>query len=196
MANRNKTLRPTDFSPHPDQEAAIAALLETKSGYQINPRGRVWHVSCGYEFSDKHVSLLSRFPQFTSLVKVSPFRPYANLTDEGVRQLSTIPLMTALKLENCSSITNNIFPFLSLNKRIRWLHLNCPNISDEGMECASKMTHLLMFGLIGSAVTEKSVSHLSKLINLRALFLENCDFSADAIQSLQLALPKCKIATS
>ena len=195
-AMRTKILRPKDFEPHPDEASTISALMETQSRYQLNPRGKVWHISTGHPFTDDHVDLLRHFTSLISFAKGSVLREDLNLTDIGVKRLAAISSMAAVMIENCPQISDAIFDYISGNHRIRWLCLNCPNLTDKGMGCVGEMTHLLRLALIGSAVTESSVPYLSKLVNLRHLSLKECDFSSEAIESLRTHLPNCKIDSS
>lgn len=180
------------FEPHTDDREAVSLLSGTKCAFDLNPRGKVWQVRLTPFVSDELIGSLKLFPNLISVIVGSAIRPEERITDNGIIELLSFPNISALMLTNLPQVTDRIAPHLRTSG-IRWLCLNCKTISDRSMESIGQMKQLLRLSLIGSSVTAESTDHLIKLVNLRNLNLDLCDFSQNDLLFLKSKLPNCNL---
>jgi Leucine-rich repeat (LRR) protein len=139
----------------------------------------------------------------------------ADITDEGVRGISHLPLRTfnisgnritdaglASLVGMCSlrklalsytKISDAALYFLQFLPRLTLLMLDGTVVTDEGLPYLQKLSSLRVLYLSGTQITDKAVRWLVQMRSLRVLSLGQ-QLSLDGAESIRKALPNCKIS--
>ena len=70
---------------------------------------------------------------------------------------------------------------------------NCKQISDEALVPLARLPSLERLGLIGTAVTDDGLNHLTDKRRLKWLTLSRTNVTPGGVRKLQAALPGCQI---
>ena len=84
MAKFKRTKRLKDITPHPVDEKAVQDLSGMHVSCQVNPRGQIWHLWIAGPLLNEHVPKLAGFQKLISVSAGSHFKPFPELTDDGV----------------------------------------------------------------------------------------------------------------
>ena len=161
----------------------------------MNGKGRIWHVSAGHSFPNDQIDNLIRLQKLCSFSYGCMAIPKGILTDLSIERLVRHPRLAGIMIEGCNQLTDKSIEHIASNPWIRWVSLNCKNITNEGMRLLPSMPHLIRFGVAGSQVTDESIKYFFGLKNLKYLFLYQCKVSPSAITILRNALPCCTVKT-
>ena len=116
-----------------------------------------------------------------------------NLTDEGLKTLTSFQHLTYLSLSR-TSITDAGFAELSRIRNLRALDVSyCPNIDGSGIEALANMKRLRQLSLSGTALADTAISHLKQFQRLRFLNISKTNITAAGAAELQQALPNCVV---
>jgi hypothetical protein len=78
--------------------------------------------------------------------------------------------------------------------RLTVLFLNsCRNLTDDGVEHLTKLTHLQHLELEKTPLTDATLRHLKQMQSLRILDIIGTQITAAGAAELQAALPKCVV---
>ena len=116
------------------------------------------------------------------------------LTGSGFNHLKEMSKLSELNLADCHHLEDPHFYKLLQIPSLRMLFLDNSPISDRGTEClqALQLTELTLSGC--ENLTDKSLSHLSKIQSLQYLDISNCvGLSDKGLLKISQTLPNCEI---
>ncbi|HEY9775478.1 MAG TPA: protein kinase [Planktothrix sp.] len=142
----------------------------------------------------------------------------SDVSDEGISYLKELPLLAALNLRDCKSITNNCFGDIAQMRRVwnidltgsqyvhehlqplcsstslRSLQLRQTGLDDDDLAILGSNEALLDLNISGNSFTDVGLAHLAKLPRLRNLDISGCkNVHRRAVANLSLQLPHCRI---
>ena len=186
-----KWLRSDDFVPHREDAASVDALSSIYIRFRLNPRGRIWSVMTGSQFSDSHVQHLLGLSNLIEFNHGLWSRDKSHFTDSGFRKLVSHPKLLAFSDRNNPSITDDSAKATSDCSQLRWIHFaNCA-ISNAGIYELGRSPQILALSLNSTAVTDECIPDLCRLTELRRLNLHDTEISDDAIAILRSTLVRC-----
>ena len=94
-----------------------------------------------------------------------------NLPDQALAPISELSHLEILKLEFNDQLTDGVAGYLQSLTHLVELDLAFVNITDAAMPSLSKLSGLQRLYLYGTQITDRGVSHLASLKNLRMLYL-------------------------
>jgi Leucine-rich repeat (LRR) protein len=86
--------------------------------------------------------------------------------------------------------------WIGRHTRLEMLYLQYTNTSDDGLKNLEGLPKLFYLDLNSTAITDRSIAHLTKLTALKELYLRGTKISPAGLAQLQEALPNCKIEAS
>jgi hypothetical protein len=116
----------------------------------------------------------------------------AALTDDSLVVFSKLPGLKRLVLDG-NHIRGPGAAALAECTQLEELSLGCSGISDLTAAALGKLTQVRRLSLAGSGLGDDGLKHLAGLTNLESLDLRKTQVSATGIETLQKALPNCKI---
>ena len=189
MPRKRSYLRTSQFQAHPDDAKAIDLLSDVRlCGFGLNPRGRVYGVSGG--LADSHAQALLQLPHLIE-VSVSNLANDPIFTDVGFEELIA---QSAVQIFGCAqnpALTDRAASAVP-SSQLRWLGLNCCNITDAGVKHICGQRQLLGLYLAHTQITHQCVSDLCRLADLRNLNLQGTKVSEAVRDRLSAQLPKCR----
>ncbi len=115
------------------------------------------------------------------------------ITDDGVQSLTLMKTLKDVSLHQCTSITDQAIKFLA-TLDLESLDVSACRLTDAGVAEMSKISSLKFIGLnCCDLLTYKCLEHLATMTNLAEVDIPGGQFSEEAIDKLQEALPKCDI---
>ena len=190
---KQKPLRPTDFTPHPDDAASVDALAEIRTRFRLTPRGRVWSVFTTNAFTDLHVQHLFAMSELIEFNRLQFTNQESQFTDDGFAKMANHPKIQAFMDQNNPMLTDESAKLVGTSRRLRWVNFPNCSITDAGVTAISCSTQLLALSLIANPVTDKCIPDLCKLTNLRRLSVRDTAITEASIATLESNLPRCQI---
>jgi len=167
--------------------------------------------------TDDAMHALARFPHLRSVWLDCP-----QMTDASLRHLSQLKELRSLEMIEAWDVTDQGVANLANLTHLEFLHLDGSRISDESLKTLSGFPKLQRLLLQHNRFTDKGLSYLQKMIQLRvlsivsrdndftdagieclkqlanldALHLGRTNASATALRKLSLQLPNCQIIVS
>jgi hypothetical protein len=135
-------------------------------------------------------TLLNRLPPSSRLEYVTLSGP--GITDETLADLGRCARLTSPSLAG-AKISNDGLRHLSGLRSLRTLVLRGTPISGGGMEHLTSLPGLTWLDLADTSIGDEDLRHLTKLAALISLDLRGTRVTADGVQQLQRALPRCQI---
>lgn len=168
-----------DLRVSDDSEAMHETFLNAVLGLTTLKELLLWH-SCAAPISLPHVTAISRLQCLHRLsvksCKVSPAL---------LQGVAAISLLRTLELADCSDITDAALRPLGVLSNLENLDLNeAPLLGDAALVHLEGCTRLHSFRIVNSAITDKSMTVVSKFRMLRNLSLEGAVNLSDASLSL------------
>jgi len=141
----------------------------------------------GTKISDKGMQLISQLKKLDELNLSS-----TKISDEGLKNLPQMYRLSHLNLSN-TKISNKGISFVSQLNGLRKLNLARTRISDKGIRLISQLNELRELNLSSTNITNEILKELSALTSLNRLDLSYTTITKQDVQTLQIALPHCKI---
>ena len=117
-----------------------------------------------------------------------------DITDVGLEHLTRLPNLKNLSIR-VKNITDAGLAHLAWLPRLKSLSLRDSNVTDAGVAQLSRIETLESLYIDGMNATDVVLENLSQLTRVKELWIRNTDMSPEAIQTLQAALPGCKVRT-
>jgi hypothetical protein len=190
---KQKPLRPTDFTPHSDDAASVAALAEIRTRFRLTPRGRVWSVFTTNAFTDSHVRFLLALPELIEFNRLQFTNQESRFTDDGFAQLGNHPKIQAFMDQNNPLLTDESARLVGTSNQLRWVNFPNCSITDAGVTAISNSKQLLALSLIANPITDNCIPDLCKLTNLRRLSVRDTAITDASITTLESNLPRCQV---
>jgi hypothetical protein len=115
-----------------------------------------------------------------------------SISDQAISSLAKLDL-ESLHLFGCTSIGDQSISVLT-KSNLQWLNVSACRLTDAGVAEMSKISSLKFIGLTCcDLLTDKCLEHLATMQNLAEVDIPGGQFSEEAIDKLQEALPKCDI---
>lgn len=125
---------------------------------------------------DDDLAVLQKLPKLEELTLRS-----TAITDKGISSIISLPI-TYLKLDD-TNITDEGVKMISSMTQLKYLNLSNTKITDEGMEYISKLTNLKELVIAGNDISDKGVERI-KYLNLNVLTLSGCNITDAALPYL------------
>lgn len=186
-----KWFRSGEFEPKPDDASAVESLSDLKCGFQLNPRGFVFGVRGGYQFSDANVDDLLSLPFFMSLVLFRFSHHESLFSDDGFGRLCEHRRFRAYMDQNNHRITDEITRHLVAFPHVRWVLVPFCGLTDAAMPQLGDSNHLFSLSLIGNHISDESVPYLCRMTKLRRLFVRDTELTEAGFDQIKGSLPKC-----
>jgi hypothetical protein len=116
------------------------------------------------------------------------------ITDATIRELSTFPNLTSLHILNCPNVTDAGLEHIGSLTKLRRLDLRGASITDRGISRLTNLRDLRELSLKGTAVTDRGLLYLTDLSNLEWLALSDTQVTSDGAKTLKEDLPDCVIS--
>ena len=166
--------------------------------------GEEYFVSVAEAFFDKPSHRVlddTMFLDFTASIRSQNLpRPrglvFADLpiTDAALTNLSTFPHLTSLHIINCPNVTDAGLEHIESLTKLRQLDLRGSSITDRGLVRLSNLKELRELSLMRTAVTDDGLAHLDELTNLEWLALSDTSVTIEAAKTLRQRLPNCEMS--
>lgn len=111
----------------------------------------------------------------------------------GLSYLHQLPFLFSLVLSYVDISDADIAQYIQGLTILRALWLDGTRITDNGLKCLRSLTNLRDLNLARCKISDSGLVHLQNLRTLESLNLSDTDVSEEAINSLQDALPNCRI---
>lgn len=162
--------------------------------------------------NDGHLRLVARIPT-VERVWIGGFE----VTNDGLRPLAALPRLADLAIFAPAHVTSEGLRHLEDSRRLKYLSISHPSISDAEMRPISKMANLRYLSLSRSSITDaglasvvrlpklevllldrtgitdEGLKHLAKARQLTRLSVQQTGISADAIQHFKQSVPDCEV---
>ena len=116
------------------------------------------------------------------------------ITDAALNELSTFPDLTSLHIINCPNVTDSGLEHIASLKKLRRLNLRGTSITDRGLVQLSNLKELRELSLKKTLVTDNGVANLETLNNLEWLALGDTSVTIEVGKTLRQHLPKCEMS--
>jgi internalin A len=110
------------------------------------------------------------------------FSSESSIADNDLKHLKDLPDLETLSLN--SNITNEGLRYVSTSKNLTALHLSETKITDEGLKYIKNLDKLEFLFLDDTSITDAGLKHLLSLSNLLALWLQNTNITDEGVSSL------------
>jgi hypothetical protein len=117
---------------------------------------------------------------------------HTKVTDAGLKHVAGLNGLKTLTLCNVP-ITDAGVKHLAGMKRLTALDLLDTKVSDAGLKHIANLKNLTWLALYNGRITDKGLKHLAGLKKLTYLDLGDTEVTREGLNTLQKALPKCKI---
>jgi hypothetical protein len=141
------------------------------------------------------------FAEFTNSVRLHnlprvPGLVFSELpiTDATLRCLAEYPDLASLHILNCPGVTDSGLEFVKSLRKLRRLDLRGTSITDRGLASLSRLTELRELSLSRTSVSDAGLFRLEQLTNLEWLALSNTAVTPDGAKKLKRHLPKCQMS--
>jgi Leucine-rich repeat (LRR) protein len=114
----------------------------------------------------------------------------------GLSYLHQLTLLTGLGISNAEIFDADVAQHIRGLTNLRNLSLGGTHITDDALSYLRRLTSLKYLNLASCEITDSGLVHLQSLIALELLDLSHTNISQTAIDSLQEALPNCRIIKS
>jgi hypothetical protein len=114
------------------------------------------------------------------------------VTDADLVQVRGLTHLEVLDL-NRTNVSDAGIVHLGGLTNLKWLRLYRTPVTDAGLAHMRGLTNLERLNLYGTQVTNVGLVHLTGLKKLEALDLNHTHVNEDGVESLQKALPNCRI---
>ena len=184
--------RPSEFEPHLDDVRALEMLSDIKCVFQLNPRGFVYGVRSGHQFSDAHVDALLMLPHFMSLVLFRFPDRESLFSHDGFERLSQHKRFRAFMDQGNPQITDGLAKLLVKAPHVRWVLVPNCGLTDAAIPTLASSNHLFSLSLISNQISDDSIDGLCRMTRLRRLFLRDTKISESGFNKIKASLPKCR----
>lgn len=117
----------------------------------------------------------------------------ATVADAGLAHLAGCPTLRVLGIYN-NQLTDEGLDHIAKIKTLEWLDLgNNPRVTDEGLRRLTELNQLQWISVATTKVTESGLDELAKMKTLTFIVLQGLAIGDEAVERLQLALPKAQI---
>jgi hypothetical protein len=118
------------------------------------------------------------------------------VTDKGLAHLKDHPYLRYVHILSCDKITDDGLSALSGLKRLYDLRLvECTKITNEGLKHLRNAPSLRNLDLRKTSIDDGVIQYLWDIENLRSVYIDKDQISADAIEVLKNKLPRCRVTT-
>ncbi len=159
---------------HPSEQAAVRAVYDGISGFLTDDLGHVVAVKyapfdfSGFVFTDveaKHLSNLTELQALTLPMMGN------QVTDEGVKALSSLSKLEYLAMSGTEKVTSSGFSHLGSLQNLKGLGLGMSPINDDGLSNLAGLSQLEFLDLTGAKIGDRGIGHLRGLKSLQSLAL-------------------------
>lgn len=120
----------------------------------------------------------------------------ANPTDEDMHQIATLLQTKEIDLWR-ANLTDRGLKHLTSLEQLTTLEIRCEDkatVTAEGFAAIGQLQSLERLVLEGITVADEAVPHIQKLTNLQQLYIHRgCDLTADGVEQLKTALPNAEV---
>ena len=115
------------------------------------------------------------------------------LSDEGLKSLLAKAKLVGLDVSGSELSDRGLQEFASKRPRLRLLDLSFTRVSDEGLKSVASLSELRHLSLIDCQVTDRGITSLTRLLQLREVYLSKTAVSSQAAEQLRRKFPMCRI---
>lgn len=119
---------------------------------------------------------------------------YPELTKDALVRIGSMKQLKRLWLRGAKGINDDGLQALAKLTNLTNLDLNAATtISDEGLKSLPSLKNLVVLDLSDTGITDNGTKHLIGLTQLKELNLEGTAITKASLQTIQSALPSCKV---
>lgn len=141
----------------------------------------------GDSVTDAHLKRLGTFP---SLQKLQVFR--APISDRGIKSIGSVTSLQELQIGSTSTVTDKGILHLARLTDLECLILLDCDLTDVSMTAISEMTELKALWIHAAAITDDGFRHLNTLKNIEVLQIPNSQIGDDSL-AIVAAMPKLRV---
>ena len=183
----------------------IAAILELSAMADVQE-----FLSNSLSLDDRLFEVLAKVPQLNSIdiqggspgitgrglgrlksLKSLTILQCQNLTPEGIAELQTLSNLEYVNLDGSRCTAQHVAELSKL--KVWFLHTRISEIDDSCAKPLSQMSTLQSLGLVHCEFTDRGLSELKPLQQLKYLNLQGTKVTAAGVADFQKALPECRI---
>ncbi len=190
-----KFFKASEFAAHESDKDAVDYLGQYKARFQLDPRGRVYHVSMGHLGTSNCVKQLKQLPKLISFAIGTRRVEFNWFEEEEFCDLIESQNLQSIVVDKNSiaDISSHSLRRLEQCDNIKYLGLFNYGIDDSAIDTFLRMHQLLGLFISGSSASDSRLKELASLKNLRRLNIRDTAASTETIQHLSLNLPRCTI---
>jgi internalin A len=116
------------------------------------------------------------------------------ITDSTLQRLREFPNLRSLHILNCPKVSDAGLQSLTSLKKLRRLDLRGTSITDRGLASLSTLTELRELALSDTGISDFGLLHIASITNLQWLAMSNTGVTPDGAKRLKQHLPNCEMS--
>jgi Leucine-rich repeat (LRR) protein len=116
------------------------------------------------------------------------------ITDSTLQRLREFPDLRSLHILNCPKVSDAGLQSLTSLKKLRRLDLRGTSITDRGLASLSTLTELRELALSDTGISDFGLLHIASITNLQWLAMSNTGVTPDGAKRLKQHLPNCEMS--